>query len=720
MRRCCLIHLKNNSTFQRWRYKPAISSGFKAKLLVRNRVALAGFVLDHHPAQSGRVVLTGVVDREHTDLIANNVGGAAVHGIGVAPLKLGVALGSRHEEGLRLVNVIQPAEVQISPTHQVECSSFERQVLQHIDLVGLAIGNVNEAGDGAVQVKQRVQLDGGLGGLKRRLGMQGQTQVHGAGVEGVDSCIQIGSQGLLGIRWSGHANQMLREVSVDLLWTCGIRICQRVSRNHGAAKSNVIQRLGLRTQVDFDVAQGLQTSQLRKRHGEELVQTRGIFDLVIPSMLSHARAKGTHGQIGHELRKHELALVHAGPSRISAKGHKSAPRRSNRDQTGIANYPNKSLTYEVLIRERWDTTDSAWKQTKLIFEFARLHTPPSDISDPQMGTALATALLLELVEGLPNGLDTIVCNRGVRLSVGRRQRIWIAKALCHNFELLVGSLCRTKPAARWSVIYWLELGRVIASGKPQDVRGGEVASGSQKPNLQQSGVALKMNIAVIPARGGSKRIPRKNVKDFGGRPMISWAIGVALQSGLFDRVIVSTDDAEIAAIAREWGAHTPFARPSELANDTAGTVPVIAHALRELKSTGLPCDYAACIYPCSPFLRAQDLHQAFLSLTESGEDFVYPVIEYPHPTFRAMRRCGNGKMEFAFPECEMMRTQDLEPTYHDAGQFYWGKCEAWLAEKRMHTAGIGMVMPSWRFVDIDNEDDWRRAELLFKLQGHST
>jgi pseudaminic acid cytidylyltransferase len=228
-----------------------------------------------------------------------------------------------------------------------------------------------------------------------------------------------------------------------------------------------------------------------------------------------------------------------------------------------------------------------------------------------------------------------------------------------------------------------------------------------------------MNIAVIPARGGSKRIPRKNVKSFGGRPMIAWAIGAALDCHLFDKVVVSTDDSEIAEIAREYGAETPFVRPAELANDTAGTVPVIAHALRELDASGINCAFAACIYPCTPFLRSQDLIDAYKLLTGSDADFVYPVIEYPHPTFRAMRRKVGGQMEFVFPECEMMRTQDLEATFHDAGQFYWGKSSAWVAEKRMHTAGLGMVVPSWRFVDIDNDDDWRRAELLFKLQGYS-
>lgn len=223
-----------------------------------------------------------------------------------------------------------------------------------------------------------------------------------------------------------------------------------------------------------------------------------------------------------------------------------------------------------------------------------------------------------------------------------------------------------------------------------------------------------MNIAVIPARGGSKRVPRKNIKEFCGRPMIAWTISVARDSQLFEKVIVSTDDPEIAAVAREYGAETPFVRPSELANDYAGTVPVIAHAVKEMNDRQCYPEYVCCIYPCAPFLRTSDLVEALSAIMSSGTDFVYPVVEYPHPTFRAMRRTLKGKMQFVFPECEMMRTQDIEKTYHDAGQFYWGKVDAWLEMKRMHTDGIGMVVPSWRFVDIDTEDDWRRAELFFK------
>jgi pseudaminic acid cytidylyltransferase len=201
--------------------------------------------------------------------------------------------------------------------------------------------------------------------------------------------------------------------------------------------------------------------------------------------------------------------------------------------------------------------------------------------------------------------------------------------------------------------------------------------------------------------------------------MLARAIETAKSSGLFDLVLVSTDDDEIATLARSAGAEAPFVRPVNLANDTAGTVPVIAHATQYLVAQGERPDFVCCVYPCTPFLRANDLASAFELLQQSGENFVYPVAEYPHPTFRAMRRDAKGKMSFVFPECEMMRTQDLEVTYHDLGQFYWGMAAAWLAEKRMHTAGIGMVVPAWRFVDIDTEDDWRRAELIFNALRES-
>ena len=227
-----------------------------------------------------------------------------------------------------------------------------------------------------------------------------------------------------------------------------------------------------------------------------------------------------------------------------------------------------------------------------------------------------------------------------------------------------------------------------------------------------------MKIAVIPARGGSKRIPRKNIKQFCGKPMIAWAITAAKESGLFSHIVVSTDDEETAALARRWGAATPFVRPAQLADDHTPTVPVIAHAVQSCRSQGWEADSVCCIYPCSPFLQAGDLVAALDMLETSNALFVYPVTEYAHPIQRAMRRLSNGQMQFVSPQHELVRTQDLEPTYHDAGQFYWGQAAAWLEHKKMHTDGLGMPIPSWRVVDIDTNDDWVRAENIFRSVFH--
>jgi pseudaminic acid cytidylyltransferase len=223
-----------------------------------------------------------------------------------------------------------------------------------------------------------------------------------------------------------------------------------------------------------------------------------------------------------------------------------------------------------------------------------------------------------------------------------------------------------------------------------------------------------MKIAVIPARGGSKRIPRKNIKNFSGSPMISWSIKAASESNLFDHIIVSTDDEEIAKIARDSGAETPFIRPVNLADDHTSTVPVVAHAIESCIQLGWAVDFACCIYPCSPFLQVDDLVSAFELAYDRKADFVYPVSEYAHPIQRAMRQLSDGGMQFLYPQFELTRTQDLEKSYHDAGQFYWGTSSAWLSKKKMHTDGLGMPIPNWRVVDIDTEDDWTRAEMIFK------
>jgi len=224
-----------------------------------------------------------------------------------------------------------------------------------------------------------------------------------------------------------------------------------------------------------------------------------------------------------------------------------------------------------------------------------------------------------------------------------------------------------------------------------------------------------MNIAIIPARGGSKRIPRKNIKFFGGKPMIAWAIDAATSAEIFDHIVVSTDDKEISKIAKDYGALVPFFRPSHLSDDLTPTVPVISHAIEECENLGWEIDLVCCIYPGVPFIESQDLVNAYNLMQKNNSDFVYPVAEYVHPTQRAMRQLKSGQMEFIDSKNELSRTQDLEVTFHDAGQFYWGKASAWIAHKKMHSDGVGMVIPNWRVVDIDNPDDWKRAELLREI-----
>jgi len=221
-----------------------------------------------------------------------------------------------------------------------------------------------------------------------------------------------------------------------------------------------------------------------------------------------------------------------------------------------------------------------------------------------------------------------------------------------------------------------------------------------------------MNIAVIPARGGSKRIPRKNIKLFGGKPMIAYAIAAAKASGLFARVLVSTDDAEIQGIANDWGAETPFVRPAELANDFTATVPVIAHAINACEELGWEFSKVCCIYPCVPFLEIGDLKGAMAKLENKPADYCFPVTEFPTAIQRALKNSSNGLMALFYPEYELARTQDLEAAFYDAGQFYWGTKQAWLTNSRIHSSGVGYEIPSWRVVDIDTPADWERAERL--------
>jgi pseudaminic acid cytidylyltransferase len=225
-----------------------------------------------------------------------------------------------------------------------------------------------------------------------------------------------------------------------------------------------------------------------------------------------------------------------------------------------------------------------------------------------------------------------------------------------------------------------------------------------------------MNIAVIPARGGSKRIPRKNIKVFDGLPMIAYAIRAALNADIFAQVIVSTDDDEIAEVARLHGAIVPFVRPADLSDDRTVTVPVIGHATSWAMTQGYTVEAACCIYPCVPFLTSEVLVDAYQLFVDKKAEYVYPVVVFHSSPWRGMTRPEDGPMEFIFPNYELTRTQDLPTCYHDAGMFYWGKASAWASGLRMHSNGYGYVMDSKNVVDIDSAEDWSRAERIAQLR----
>lgn len=222
-----------------------------------------------------------------------------------------------------------------------------------------------------------------------------------------------------------------------------------------------------------------------------------------------------------------------------------------------------------------------------------------------------------------------------------------------------------------------------------------------------------MKLAVIPARGGSKRIPRKNIKPFHGKPMIAYAITAALTSKIFDKVVVSTDDEEIAQIAITYGAEVPFMRPADLADDHTPTVPVVAHAIANCQSMGWDVSEVCCIYPGVPFVSTGDIVQALEQLLRLRAHYAFPVTGFPSPIQRALRRMEDGSVLPFQPQYAATRTQDLEPGYFDVGQFYWGHRDAWLKGLNIHLNGTTLVIPEWRVVDIDTPADWNRAELLY-------
>ncbi len=228
-------------------------------------------------------------------------------------------------------------------------------------------------------------------------------------------------------------------------------------------------------------------------------------------------------------------------------------------------------------------------------------------------------------------------------------------------------------------------------------------------------------VAIIPARGGSKRIPRKNLRPFCGKPMLAWSIEAARAARVFDSILVSTDDEEIASLAGAHGAEAPFRRPAALSDDHTPTLPVIAHALDWVRRNRGPVSFACCIYATAPFLQPQFLRQG-LRLLESHADaeFAFSVTSYDFTIFRSLKLNSDGRVAMYWPENELKRSQDLPEAWHDAGQFYWGRPQAFAAHQGVFTASsYPVILPRHLVQDIDTPEDWQRAEAMFSALRQS-
>jgi len=224
-----------------------------------------------------------------------------------------------------------------------------------------------------------------------------------------------------------------------------------------------------------------------------------------------------------------------------------------------------------------------------------------------------------------------------------------------------------------------------------------------------------MILGVIPARGGSKRIPRKNIKQFGGLPMIAWSIRAAIHSNCFDRIIVSTDDTEIALVAKEYGADVPFVRPSNLSDDHTGLIPVIAHTIEWQNQHGNIASDVCCIFATAPFIESSDICRGLQTLKSTNANYAFSVTSYAFPIQRAIRITPDQRVAMFHPEHFNTRSQDLPEAWHDAGQFCWGKAEAWLGHKTVFNSGSASVpIPRFRVQDIDTPEDWDRAEWMHR------
>ncbi len=223
-----------------------------------------------------------------------------------------------------------------------------------------------------------------------------------------------------------------------------------------------------------------------------------------------------------------------------------------------------------------------------------------------------------------------------------------------------------------------------------------------------------MDVAVIPARGGSKRIPGKNIRNFCGRPLIEYSINAARQAGVFGRVIVSTDTDEIARIASQAGAEVPFTRPSELSDDFTPTADVLLHALAWLEAQGCSVDALCCIYATAPMISAEDIRQGRRLLAAGGASAVIAVTGFDFPIFRAFKASDDGRLAMIWPEHELTRSNDLPRALHDAGQFYWLDAPSFVKNKKIYADdAVALVIPRHRVQDIDTPEDWLMAEALY-------
>lgn len=226
-----------------------------------------------------------------------------------------------------------------------------------------------------------------------------------------------------------------------------------------------------------------------------------------------------------------------------------------------------------------------------------------------------------------------------------------------------------------------------------------------------------MNIvAIIPARGGSKRIPNKNVKSFAGQPIITYSIKAAQETRLFDRIIVSTDSEIIAELAKTCSAEAPFIRPAELADDFTGTVPVLLHALNWLNEYNYATDYFCCIYATAPFVQPEYIIEGFNLLKKRKATSAFSVTTFHYPIFRALKIDDDGHIKMFWPEHESSRSNDLPEAYHDAGQFYWGNTEKFISRKTFFSSdAVPIVIPRYLVQDIDTPEDWETAEKMYSV-----